>query len=240
MRVTICDDDKNYIDSIRNSIIRWKEDNKVEDIQIDTYYSSEDLWEDIQKHYVCDLIFLDIQIPHNMDGLTLAQLVREKDSFTDIVYITQSKQHVVEGYKTNALRYIEKPFSDAEIWEALSIVANKLKMRKEHTLLLNTSDRTLVVPLSSIVYIDTNKHYLDYLLANPERMVRCRQKMTDIIGSLENSTIIQISKGTAINIMYVTALSSNAVTLGNRYTFTMGQRYRERVRASIESYHFGK
>ena len=63
-----------------------------------------------------DLCILDIMMPE-MDGLTLARVIRNHDPEIPIIFLTAKNQQddIIEGFKTGADDYITKPFSMEEL-----------------------------------------------------------------------------------------------------------------------------
>ena len=63
-----------------------------------------------------DLCILDIMMPE-MDGLTLARSIRDKNPAIPIIFLTAKNQQddVLEGFRSGADDYITKPFSMEEL-----------------------------------------------------------------------------------------------------------------------------
>jgi DNA-binding response OmpR family regulator len=63
-----------------------------------------------------DLCILDIMMPE-MDGLSLAKVIREIKPSVPIIFLTakNQKEDVIEGFKSGADDYITKPFSMEEL-----------------------------------------------------------------------------------------------------------------------------
>lgn len=62
-----------------------------------------------------DLVILDVMLP-NVDGFTIANQIRERDTDTPFIFITAKtlREDILKGYKSGADDYITKPF-DSEI-----------------------------------------------------------------------------------------------------------------------------
>lgn len=58
----------------------------------------------------CDVIFLDVEMPH-MDGITTAKKIREVDKHVSIIFLTNFSQYAINGYEVNALDYVMKPIT---------------------------------------------------------------------------------------------------------------------------------
>ena len=67
MRIAICDDELIYRVAICEAIEHWQKQHGVEAVLVRHYHSSEELLNDIESKQRYDMLFLDIQIPNEMD-----------------------------------------------------------------------------------------------------------------------------------------------------------------------------
>ena len=68
--------------------------------------------------YPFDLIFLDIDLG-GMDGMALARKIRETDSEVPILFLTNHREYVFEGYEVQAFRYLLKPVTEDTLFPLL-------------------------------------------------------------------------------------------------------------------------
>ena len=61
-----------------------------------------------QKNY--DFLLLDIEMP-SMNGVELAQKIRQENNAVQIIFITGYSDFMAEGYEVSALHYLMKPVS---------------------------------------------------------------------------------------------------------------------------------
>jgi DNA-binding response OmpR family regulator len=75
-----------------------------------------------------DLCLLDIMLPKR-DGLTLAQLIRERNPYIPILFLTARslKEDKLDGFKIGADDYITKPFSLEELLCRIEVFLKRSK-----------------------------------------------------------------------------------------------------------------
>jgi len=118
----------------------------------------------LQQHRV-DVIFLDINIP-SLDGMLLAQNIRQFAQRPLIVFITAWKEHAVEAFELEAFDYILKPYHEARIVTML----NKLEAVGQQqsvaqtpvdpgpqTVNLVKDERIIVTDIDDIYYVEAHE-----------------------------------------------------------------------------------
>lgn len=170
LRVAICDDEKEHVNSLKEVLLRVKGDREVE---IETFFSSKDFLQVLKKREretLPDIVFLDIEMPE-IDGILLGKKMQNLYEDIYLVFITAYPEYAVRGYEARAFRYILKPFSEKTISNILLEISKELSKRKK--LIVQENGIEYVIPLSEIIYIcaedkytviyTRNRYYIDYL-----------------------------------------------------------------------------
>ena len=78
-----------------------------------------------------DLVITDLKMP-KVSGMELIRHVRENFRDTEIMMITgyASVESAVKAMKNGAEEYLPKPFTDAELFEAVERAIDKLRVRR--------------------------------------------------------------------------------------------------------------
>lgn len=76
-----------------------------------------------------DLCLLDVMLP-KLDGLSLAQMIREKDKHVPIIFITAKSmlEDKIAGFKVGGDDYISKPFSIDELLFKIEVFLKRSKV----------------------------------------------------------------------------------------------------------------
>ena len=108
--------------------------------------------------YPFDLIFLDIDLG-GMDGMALARKIRETDSEVPILFLTNHREYVFEGYEVQAFRYLLKPVTEDTLFPLLDELQAMRGQEKPH-LLLSLGGETKKLFLSDLLFVESDNHYL--------------------------------------------------------------------------------
>ncbi len=57
-----------------------------------------------------DLVFMDIDLP-GINGMEAAEMLRESDTTTPLIFVTNLAQYAVRGYQVDALDFMVKPIA---------------------------------------------------------------------------------------------------------------------------------
>ncbi|MCG0315049.1 MAG: LytTR family DNA-binding domain-containing protein [Calditerricola sp.] len=129
-----------------------------------------ELLEQYEKHKP-DVIFLDIHMP-DLDGMLAARQLAARTDPPLIVFTTAYDHYAVEAFRLQAVDYLLKPYSEAQLAEALRRVRAELKRRsdaarnvhnppeaepKMDKLLLEDGERLIVVDPAAILYVERDE-----------------------------------------------------------------------------------
>ena len=76
-----------------------------------------------------DLVFLDVQMPGHT-GLEVARRIRERQTLSQIVFVTAYDQHAIEAFEVDAVDYLLKPVDPARLTEAVDRVKRRLSSER--------------------------------------------------------------------------------------------------------------
>ena len=207
-RIAICDDiltDSQYISAL---LSQWSDKTGIL-IQSDTFPSAEAFlfhYED-QKDY--DILLLDIEM-NDMDGVTLAKMIRRENESVQIVFITGYSEYISEGYEVSALHYLMKPVREEKLFEVLNRAVEKLK-KNERLLTLEASGEIIRVPFYEIRFLDVHHNYVT---------VHGKQDYTvkKTLGEFEtelDERFFRVGRGCIVNLTFIQRVTRTEITLSD-------------------------
>jgi len=92
---------------------------------------------DFAKENVCDIAFLDIEM-WGMNGIELAQKLKEIHSNTNIVFVTGYSKYALDSYTVKASDYVMKPVTKEAVKEALENLRCPVKAEPDKRVRIQT------------------------------------------------------------------------------------------------------
>ena len=126
--ITICDDDKIYIDYLKEIILESGVDK--EEVLFYEYESGENFLNDISNLKKCDLLILDMQMK-TLDGHETALQFRKQFPKTTLVFCSGVCKPTDESFKTTPYRYLYKSYSRKTMIKEMQAVVKEMKVKQE-------------------------------------------------------------------------------------------------------------
>ena len=125
MNIAVCEDNEAHRERLKNMIAEWA-GRTGRRTQTACFASAEafEMAEIPAGGY--DLIFLDIQMKQ-MDGMKLAEKIREQDDRVLLVFTTSYEDYAIAGYDVGAFAYLLKPLAPDKVFQTLSKAAGTMK-----------------------------------------------------------------------------------------------------------------
>lgn len=162
-RIALCDDNLSFLEYEKSIIDKYLTDCAVE-YQCDVFLSGEELINSGNAIRKYNLFILDYDMK-DLSGFETALKIYDVFSGAKIAFATNYYDFTRDGYRYNAVRYLvklENTFEN-ELTECVGFVLNA---EPPQTILLELSDGVIEVAIDDIVYIKSEKHYVEYTIRN--------------------------------------------------------------------------
>lgn len=172
-----------------------------------------------------DLVLLDIQIKGEMDGIDVAEKIKEKSqtpfifttAFADGETIERAKDkgpygYVVKPYGINDIRVaIEIAISNAKAYTELKESNENLSFEGSHQLFIKTDSRLVKLKDEDILYIEAKGDYM--LFKTKEKGHIVHSTMKNIEAKLDPNIFIRIHRSFIINLNEIIDIEDSSVLI---------------------------
>ncbi len=206
MRVAICDDEQIFRNELKNYIIQYKKNRRV---QIDIYEFA-DGPSLFSSDLSFDILFLDYQMP-DLDGMETARKLRQTNSICSIVFVTSYPEFVFESFEINPYRFLKKPISQNQIENVLNSYITQCK--RLAPIIVNTDDGQRVVETKDIIYLEGDGKYCT--IRTNKDFFRSSKTLSGVYELLPQYCFIRVHKSYAVNLYHIQKLNSNEIFFTN-------------------------
>ncbi|MCF6183208.1 MAG: LytTR family transcriptional regulator DNA-binding domain-containing protein [Bacteroidales bacterium] len=184
-----------------------------------------------------DLIFLDINLEGDEDGIMLAQDINENyripfiflTSNTDIQTINRVKRTKPKGF-------IVKPFSEKDFKPVIEIALFSSNNTKEKiatqpdSFFVKTTNGLVKINTNEIFYIQADDNYSAIITSSKKHLVSLTLKKVD--EKLSQSNFIRVHRSFIININFINKIKDGFVYIGKK-EIPIGRSYQEYLFSKI-------
>lgn len=183
-----------------------------------------------------DLIILDI-IMDGINGIQLAKIIREKDRNCNIIFITSSKDFLIEGYSVFAVGYFIKPLSEheEEFKKTFEFVCSKLEKNFELPVTVVRNIK-LNVPYRDIYFVDINERH-KVRITTKDRELIITMSFSDCQEILlSDRRFLECHYRIIVNMDYIQSMKEEDFILKNGVKIPISQRKRRESKLKYLDY----
>ena len=233
-RIAICEDDattREQIASLCGEILARLDTEHA----ISEFDCAEALEGALEAGASFDLLCLDIML-QGKTGVEMAQAFRTRDDQTSILLISSSREFLKEGYSVRPLQYLYKPVDPRELEEVLR---TDLRLhRRAARLTLSLRGKTRVLPLSELLYVESQNH--NAVACFPDRQEGFRITLSEIERLLPADLFCRCHHSFLVNMSHIRQINRRALELDQGSQIPVGRNYYETAQAKFIQFLAGR
>ena len=139
-------------------------------------------------------------------------MLREKDSFVLLIFITNMSDYAVKGYDVGACAFITKPVSYADFALKMKRAVFTIRSRDEKVVTIPASGCRYRVMVRNLIYIEVSGHTCTYHTSDGN--IEGRNTLKELTRELERYDFMLCSSSFLINPMHVKNIGAHTVKVG--------------------------
>lgn len=231
LNIAICDDETVEIEYLTSLVQEWARVTKSA-VNISDFSSAEAFLFEYEENKNFDILLLDIQMKA-MDGVELAEKIRETNSSVQIVFITGFLGYFSRGYDVAALHYLIKPVKKEKFFSVLSKAYDNCS-KIDSYILVYAENEKLRINLKDLFYVEAVGHASTLYCKNNEYNVK--QSISEIMDLLDES-FIYCHRSYVVNLKHISKISKTDIFLDNGKTIPISRRMYNDVNLSFIKYY---
>ncbi len=217
MKIAICDDEKVFVDKLREKIEMAEKDCNISFFTDSVAFAdSDELW---------DIVFLDIEMD-GMNGFQIAELLSKRQPTCTLAFVTSHHELAVDGYDYQPFRYILKslpePVFERKIQETIQEYYRRNKAIK-----ISYKGTHKKISISDIQWIEIDGHCLKIMLDG--EVVLWYKSLGEMEQEFQKYGIIRCHRSFMVSLAQVKQLEQKRLILKNNVIIPIGRTYKAHV-----------
>ena len=227
-RIAICDDDTVICSQIERIILDYGR--KIShNIDVDVYFSGEELYRFLEDGIYYDMIFLDIELK-KLNGIDVGKKIRNdlKNEAVLIVYISGKDSYAMDLFEVRPMNFLVKPISTDII---LTVLEKGMKLSDKlcQTFQYKQGHSISKITVKNILYFESLDRKVRMITLEGEEIFY--GSLMDIFSQLERYGFFFCHKSYLVNYHHVTKFEYEKLMMKNGMYLPISQPKRKSVRA---------
>ena len=212
-RIAICDDEMEELEKTKWLLFHYGEEHPEYEFTIKCFDSAGQLLSAVkEEEYVPDLLLLDIYLPGRL-GTEVAKELRDLGKESRIIFLTTSMDHALDAFRVDALQYLVKPVTEAELFAALDKFLWDVEDKRKKCLLLRIDGMTHRIEVDTIVFLEAQGKNQSMYLSDGTQLV-LHMTMTGLFQLLARyRKFVRVGAAYIVNLEFISSLNSHNICL---------------------------
>lgn len=180
-----------------------------------------------------DIIFLDIMMC-GLDGMKTARMFRERAFDKILIFISSSREYVLDAYDVEAFSYLLKPVDSRKLKNVLQRAVLKTESRSQEFIVASKERQKRKLFLDDIYYFEIKGRIVD--VHGTEGIFQYYERIGVLEERLHSRGFTRCHKGYLVNLKFVNAYNRQEVILDNGEKIMIAKRRYEEFCEEILEY----
>lgn len=218
MKIIIIEDDFLIAEMLKRMLI------KLTHTVLEVFSSYEEIENYLTNNNDIDLVFLDINLEQEKNGIDIATLLNDKFKIPFIFLTSYSDPKTIkEASKTLPETYLTKPFNETQLFTALEIVKQK-HINKIKTIVINDGFKKIKLLNSDILYVKADGNYIEINTKNKRYIIR--NSLDQFIKEFNDNYFTRTHRSYAVNLTEVNSIKNQLIYINN-IEIPLSRKYKE-------------
>jgi DNA-binding LytR/AlgR family response regulator len=229
VRIAICDDEINHRSKLREQINYYSIQRNIE-LEVEEFPAPENL---LRSSLRFDLLFLDIYLNTEKNGVEYGKILREMGINSIIVFFSSSQEYSIEGYTVGAFRYLVKPIDQEDLTKTMDAFFKKV-VQSTDRISITSNNSEYYINVNDIIYIESLSRKRSIYVSG--YAIETWETLVSLYNKLPKDIFLYPHKCFIVNINYIKFFNNYQITMNNGNAITLGRKYYKDFKHKLHTY----
>lgn len=182
-----------------------------------------------------NVVFMDIGLP-GVSGMEAAEVMRQTDELTPLIFVTDLAQYAVRGYQVDALDFMVKPVTYEDFALRMGRAMRVMDRNAGGTVSVATDEGLRVIAEKDVVYVEIFRHDLYWHVTGSAQPLHARGTLTRVAEELGAERFCRVSASHLINMGQLALIRPGSVVMSDGTEVVISRRRRREVLETLTRY----
>ena len=182
-----------------------------------------------------DVVFMDIGLP-GVSGMEAAEVMRQTDELTPLIFVTDLAQYAVRGYQVDALDFMVKPVTYEDFALRMGRAMRVMDRNAGGTVSVATDEGLRVIAKKDVVYVEIFRHDLYWHVTGSAQPLHARGTLRRVAEELGAERFCRVSASHLINMGQLALIRPGSVVMSDGTEIVISRRRRREVLETLTRY----
>lgn len=236
MNIAICDDDQIFCQQLEESVQQLFDDGS-QGYQCEIFYSGESMLSFVERNQVGFQIYLlDIGMS-GMDGIGVAEVIRQKDLDAIIIFVTSHEGEMPRAFDVLAFHYLVKPLDEKQVFKVLSSAVYYIQ-KKKTVFQYPVRRQVNTILLSEVAYFESVSRKIRIHTVKGD-VVEYYGTLKDVERQAGSFNFSRIHKSYLVNLEWIQRTENQTITMRDQTVLSISRRYHQLFHKAFRRYLLG-
>ena len=182
-----------------------------------------------------DVVFMDIGLP-GVSGMEAAEVMRQTDELTPLIFVTDLAQYAVRGYQVDALDFMVKPVTYEDFALRMGRAMRVMDRNAGGTVSVATDEGLRVIAEKDVVYVEIFRHDLYWHVTGSAQPLHARGTLTRVAEERGAERFCRVSASHLINMGQLALIRPGSIVMSDGTEIVISRRRRREVLETLTRY----
>lgn len=234
LHAAICEDEPEISKYIEKTLVSEFEKNGFQ-VQFEVFNNGNKLLDMIDRHYHFDILFMDIEMPE-MDGISICRKLRQINSETLVVFISNKDELVFSSFEVQPFRFIRKSHYDSLLPSLVNSIQTELARRHPNIVqIIEPGSKDLFsFDISQIMYVEAQGKNCKIMTTSGSTIIKT--KLMEIEKQLSGYDFVKSHRSYLVNYKYIFTVRKSDLELTDHSIIPISRGHVEEIKKKFLNY----